>query len=408
MKLSRLTYWIVACGLLHFLDSNVLSLIENNALANVQNLQRFTTGFFENSKNPRVVQLIDQAQHSLDIEIYEMDDPTVISSIRKALSRGVVVSIVKEPKPVGASCKVFEAFDTSTLSRTTARAPGSASCEDQQQLVTEVNEAGGKYVPFTKPDLCGGSGTKSCLEHGKVLIVDSKAALISSGNFNTTNLCDLKYGPKSCNRDYSYVTDDAEIVGTLQDIVEKDLIGKSYDVESVMSRSASKKNHCPNSLNPLLALIESAQELIQVENQYLKDPTLNAALIDAAKNGVEVQVTVASACSFGKPKPNEMKRLTAIFKAFDQAGIKTRMFTKNILVNGKPGYLHSKAILVDGKRAWMGSVNGSTQALTLNREFGIFFNDPKEIRKIESVLTEDFNNPNTESWQESLVCAENN
>jgi phosphatidylserine/phosphatidylglycerophosphate/cardiolipin synthase-like enzyme len=83
------------------------------------------------------------------------------------------------------------------------------------------------------------------------------------------------------------------------------------------------------------------------------------------------------------------------------------MFNKNIEIYGKHGYLHAKAIIVDDKKAWMGSVNGSTEALTLNREFGIFFKDAHNVHKLAFEMNKDFRDPNAETWEESFDCAEN-
>ncbi len=69
-------------------------------------------------------------------------------------------------------------------------------------------------------------------------------------------------------------------------------------------------------------------------------PSINDALIAAAKSGVKVSVTVASLCSFGRPTPSEADKLSVLFTQFDQAGIDTRLFTKGIKVGGKEGYRH--------------------------------------------------------------------
>ncbi len=76
-------------------------------------------------------------------------------------------------------------------------------------------------------------------------------------------------------------------------------------------------------------------------------------------------------------------------------------------VGGFDGYLHAKAIVVDGTKAWMGSVNGSTTALTKNREFGIYFDDSTDVSSLDSIFSSDFANTGAESWQDSLTCAEN-
>ena len=363
-----------------------------------------TPGLYNNAEGSPLISLINSAQSTLDMEFYEMDDPNVISAVRQAISRGVTVHIVKEPKPVGATCKVFE-----NIAGQEPKAPlgKGASCEDQTALVAEVNKSGGSYQPFVKEEFCP-EGTLGCLEHGKVIVVDSQYSLVSSGNFNTSSLCDIEFSPDKCNRDYSYVSKDPVIVKSLQNIIEKDLIGKSYDIPSALLPGAGEKITVgPNSLEPIVTFIKSAKQSLQVENQYLKDPTINDALIEVAQRGVKVEIVLASACSFGYPKDNEAKKLTAIFSAFDAAGIQTKMFNKNIKVNDHAGYMHAKAIVVDNKKAWMGSVNGSTQAATKNREFGVFFSDSANVQKLARTMKSDFQDPNEESWEDSLHCAEN-
>ena len=195
------------------------------------------------------------------------------------------------------------------------------------------------------------------------------------------------------------------MVKVLSTVFENDLKGSSYNLEAILNSSnAQKLTISPFSLAPLVQFINSAKKTIQIQNQYLKDPTMNAAIMKAAKRGVNVYVMVSSACSFGRPKPSMVTQWNAQFGEFDQAGIHTKIFTRNILVSGVHGYLHAKAILVDSNRAWVGSVNGSTMSLSNNREFGIFLDDPTEVNKLSTFLYSDFTNPNAESWQDSLLC----
>jgi len=81
------------------------------------------------------------------------------------------------------------------------------------------------------------------------------------------------------------------------------------------------------------------------------------------------------------------------------------MFTDLQKVGGMPGYMHAKAIVIDEKRAWVGSINGSTTAVNKNREFGVFFDDTAAVRKLIAQMQEDFTSPNSESWHEGLMCA---
>lgn len=376
--------------------------LTSTALAIHPDRTKLEPGYYHNADGSPIVELIDSAKKRLDIEIYEMDDPTVIAAIRRAIKRGVKIQVVNEPTPVGGGCKLFEA-STDAEGEGEDRKP--ATCADRQKLVDQVNKAGGSYVPFRKDAFC--TDGKGCLEHGKLAIADTKVALISTGNFNTSNLCDLKYAPSTCNRDYSILTDDPDAVRSLQNIVDKDVRGEWYDATKALVGAGKKLLTVgPNSLEPLVAFIKTAKHRIQVQNQYLKEPNINNALIAAAKKGVAVQVNVSSACAFAKPTASQAKSFGAIYKGFDDVGIESRMFTKNITVNGKKGYLHAKAIVIDDERAWVGSVNGSTQAATKNREFGIFFDTIADVEALSAQMTEDFEHEASLTWEESVECAE--
>jgi phosphatidylserine/phosphatidylglycerophosphate/cardiolipin synthase-like enzyme len=342
----------------------------------------YSADFYDNSTAAPHISLIQGATSSLDIEIYTMEDPLIQQAILDAQGRGVKVRIVQEPAPVGDACKIFNA----------ASAKDPSGCDELRNFMSQVQAAGGQYVPYNKSAFCNGS--KTCYEHGKMMIIDNATALVSSGNFDNTSICDTANGATRCNRDYSVVTQDSGEVQTLETIFQNDLAGESYDLQSLVDAIPSMTlTVSPYSLPPLEAFIQTAQTSIQLENQYLHDSDLNQALEAAASRGVNVQVMVASICSFGKPSNSEVNDVNSLASEFSSAGINARAFTSGIQVNGKPGYLHGKSIVVDGNAAWVGSVNGSTTALGVNREFGIFFTDANAVSQLASILTSDFNDP---------------
>lgn len=351
------------------------------------------SGFHENASYSPLIDLLNSAVRSIDIEIYDMDDPKVLEALVLAQARGVRLHIVQEPTPMGGKCHVFKAV----------REREDDNCRFRKNLVFEVRANGGIYAPFNK-DLCGVEG-KSCFQHGKMVIIDGHTAMLSTGNFNSTNLCNVEAGPEICNRDYSYVTEDQEVVDTLENIFEHDLYGEPYDLSSLLSPGVSERlTVSPIGLGRIIDFIASAKFRIQIQNQYLREPTVNEALIVAAQKGVDVQVTVASLCHFERPKPTAAQRANQIYSAFADAGITTRFFTREILVGGMPGYLHTKAIVVDNARAWVGSMNGSNEAATMNREYGIIFDSPHDVRKLSQLMDADHFNEGTESLHESLAC----
>ncbi len=344
---------------------------------------------YENSNSP-LISLITQASSSIDIEIYTMKDLNVISALKSAMSRGVQLRIVQTGLVID-PCHVFDA----------AKDTDDSTCTALKSFVIYVNKHHGTYVPFDY-ELCGTPG-KSCFEHGKMLIADSKKVLLSTGNFDPTSLCDASESPTTCNRDFSVVSTDSDVIQTLQTIFNHDVKGNAFDLSGVLAASAAKRvTVSPDSLRPLITLIQSAKKTIQIENQYLKDPDMNQALIDAAKRGVQVFVMVESVSNFAKPTDTQAQAWTDTFTSFDKAGIHSKIFNGKIQINGIRGYMHAKVILIDSKTAWIGSVNGSAKSLTENREYGIISTDATLVRNLNKVIYSDFNDPNAETWKQSL------
>ena len=59
---------------------------------------------------------------------------------------------------------------------------------------------------------------------------------------------------------------------------------------------------------------------------------------------------------------------------------------------GSP-YMHAKIVLADGKKAFVGSVNISTNSLERNRELGILVSDQNVLRVLFQTFQKD--------WQET-------
>jgi cardiolipin synthase len=389
--------------MLTYLFAAFLSICSSPASAEVPFTAAPAEGAYVNEEGGPLLPLLAGAKSKIDIEIYTITDKTVRDLLRSALARGVKVRIVKEPNPFGVKCDVFG----NSLSIESSGTPATDDCADQQKLVTDVRAAGGSYVPFDKKILCpngGGEKGTGCFQHGKIALIDGRA-LLSTGNFDSTNLCIASEKPRSCDRDYSLVIDDRTVIDTLEKIFEADLVSARYDVKSLIPASLSDRlTVSPISLPPILAFIATARSTLEVETQYLKDPQLNAAIAAAAQRGVKVNVTVASACSFGHPSDSEAKEFTDVYSAFDSAGVSTSMFSSASKVNGHPGYVHAKVIVVDGKRAWVGSENGSTESLTQNREYGLIVDDSASVRTILTQASADHVSTGAETWQDSLNC----
>ncbi len=351
-----------------------------------------TEGVYDHAQDGSpVLRMIESAQSSIDIEIYEINDPTVRSALIAASKRGVPTRIVIEPAPVGV-CNSFETSNTSE------------ACNKRRNIINELTANGVKVVPFNK-ELCG-NNQRNCYQHGKLLLVDRKAALISTGNFNSSSFCNEAANPSKCNRDYSVVTKDSDVIMALHNIFERDFASTPYDLDQLLTPGVKAKlTVSPVAEQNLINFINGAQRSIAIQAQYLKEPEINAAIQKAAQRGVKVEATMASTCAFSRyPKPMTKLNLENAYNPLLQAGVNMRFFTEENRINGKKAYMHAKVYMVDESRLWIGSINGSTRSTESNREFGLFLQKPEWVQKVKQILMKDLNSTGNEDLKANLDC----
>lgn len=117
-----------------------------------------------------------------------------------------------------------------------------------------------------------------------------------------------------------------------------------------------------------LDIIQSAQESLYIMTPYLVlDDEMLDNLLYAAKRGVKVTLLLPHI--YDKKLPYLLARTD--FERYLQAGIAIYEYT--------PGFLHSKVIWADGKRASVGTVNMDFRSLYLNFECGLYIYDDKEV-----------------------------
>lgn len=328
----------------------------------------------------------------LSIEIYQINDPEVKQALREAIQRGVKVRLVIEPKPVGG---------------------------DKNDEIGEMRKILGHNLQLFNKAHCGqqSGSSASCFQHGKLILSTGsngeKVALMSTGNFNPTNLCNMSENPARCNRDYTVVTRDPNNFKLLSEIFEADFKGQRYDLKALLNKhpEASKQlTVSPFSKKPLVKFVEGAKPgcRMQVENQYMKDPELTDAIMAAGKRGVDVEMTLASPCAFSALKDTHVeagKKLAARARA---NRVKLKFFTKEQEIHGLDGYMHAKAIVISGcsdgspDRSWVGSVNGSTTSLDLNREFGLIVQEKPVAKFLSDIMNWDHNDKDSASWNEII------
>ncbi|MFH0927357.1 MAG: phospholipase D-like domain-containing protein [Candidatus Micrarchaeota archaeon] len=113
----------------------------------------------------------------------------------------------------------------------------------------------------------------------------------------------------------------------------------------------------PNSEEDVAGLIRSAHKTIDLEMYVFTDERIARELADASARGVLVRVILE--------KRAESYNLDEISSALLDAGVQVRWASLNYKLT------HSKMMVIDGERVFVGSTNFSNSALNENREMAV-------------------------------------
>jgi phosphatidylserine/phosphatidylglycerophosphate/cardiolipin synthase-like enzyme len=283
-----------------------------------------------------VIEAIRHA-HKIRMTIYHLTDPAVVRSLIEAHARGCDIRLITDGKSLENKrfSKPFE------------------------KLVQAGVEAVSSTPAFS-------------ITHVKAMVVDDSKAFILS--LNLTRMY-------TKTRDYGIVTTDPEIVGEILKVFDADWTNAKQKTGETPSLNDPNLLWSPvNARSKLRDLIDSARESLSVEVENLGDRGIQAAFVRAAKRrNVSVRIIIPM-CGFGDQPVRNFKFLYAM----QGEGIQARVMP----VPSSPSrpYIHAKMMVVDGKRAYVGSVNFSYNSLSKARELGIVFDAEKPVKE----LTVDF------------------
>lgn len=198
--------------------------------------------------------------------------------------------------------------------------------------------------------------------HNKYFVVDGTKAVVSTGNYSYTYSVQKE-------RNFVAQVSDPDDVADLNTLFEADWNG------TPLTMSCTRLLISPiNSKDRLLDLIKSAKTTILVESMQFAELDVRAAITDAKKAGVSVRVILAA--------PSWIDANTDAATYLKSQGIMPRYMSK-------PG-VHVKAIIVDGKAAYMGSENLSYTSLTKNREVGLFITETDGVTQMSNTFETDW------------------
>ncbi len=274
-----------------------------------------------------VLELINGAKKSIRFKIYLFTYREVRQALIRAANRGVDVKVLIDPEPVG----------------------GGESNAETARLLKE----GGVTVRWAP-----GAFKHN---HEKSMVVDDRIALIATFNFT--------YSSFTQNREYAILTTQPDVVADVAAIFDADWAGEGAHITGDSPLALSPDN----SRKRITELIKGAKTSLWLEEATLLDEDITRALVKTAKRGVDVR--------FIAPQ-REDDVAAENYQALRDAGAQ-------VVLLPEP-YVHAKAILADGRRAFVGSVNLTYTSFELNRELGIITEDAGVIQRLGQVMARDW------------------
>jgi len=282
-----------------------------------------------------VLAMVRAASTSVDLEIYELDDPQIEAALVTDERRGVAVRVL--------------------LSSGYKGAPSTANGGTYEFLRS-------RGVPVRW------SPSYFSLTHEKSLVVDGDRALIM-----TFNLVSKYY---ATGRDFGIVDGDRRDVLSIEHTFNGDWNGSGVVGTGNDGDRGDDLVWSPGAASALIALINGAKKSLYVYNEEMADMDVAKALIDAAGRGVAVYVDMTGA--------DEWKWE---FKELATAGVHIRTYAD---ADDAPLYIHAKMIIADDARAFVGSENFSAGSLDSNRELGIVIGDHAIIAHLMKTFAVDW------------------
>lgn len=312
MALLSLVVLIALSGC--FVDSSTATPTLPSATPGPSSLQLFETP--RDGPAP-VLNAIHQAQHSVDVEVYELLDPGVISALIADQTAGTQVRVILNKN-----------FPSGT---------------NQNSATFQQLNAAGVAVQYADPDYT--------FTHEKAIVVDAgqstQAAVIMTLNLSPGYLGEPD--PQGMSLNFGLIDSDSNDINQIEAIFNADWLQQPYSTTTSTDLVISPIN----SRTTLLSEIQNATHSIHFFAQEFEDKQIIAAMVAAAQRGVEVKGLLAPNISGNIPSA----------AALTAAGGQARYLAQP--------YEHAKATIVDGSIVYIGSINYTATSLDKNRELGI-------------------------------------
>jgi phosphatidylserine/phosphatidylglycerophosphate/cardiolipin synthase-like enzyme len=287
-----------------------------------------------------VLEALNAATKSIDLTIYELSDPQIISALESAQARKVAVRVLYN----------WYSF-TPRMQQT-----------DITPAIQKLTQAGIQ---------CRQAPRTFEVTHEKAFVIDGATGIVMSFNLTSEYF--------GTTRDFGIVTTVPAEVAEIEAVFQADWSGTA-----VTPKTASLVWSPNNSRAKLMSLISSTQKTLDIYCEEGEDPGTLGAMVAAAKRGVKVRFIAAVLTGEGKINGNA-RGVTTLLNGGVAAVCKSFL------------YIHAKMALADygtpHAQAYIGSENFSCTSLDKNRECGIIVSEPAILNRLNATYTSDWAKP---------------
>lgn len=279
-----------------------------------------------------VISVINGAKSSLELEMYELSDSSVVTALTNAHKRHVNVTVVLDRDYTGG---LVNAKDFAALKR-----------------------AGVKVY----------WGPANTIVHAKFVVADGACALIGTGNLTPQYYAST--------RDYWVADTNRAEVSSLAATVRGDTKGVAARPDT------GHLLYSPDSESKLLSLVNAASTSIQVESEEMDEPYVASALEAAARRGVSCEILMTQDSSYDY-ELSALKTSGCVVKLYPNATNVLYIHAKAMIVDASTSHA----------QAFVGSENDSVASLLYDREAGLILDNadaPKVLSTLESTFNADF------------------
>jgi cardiolipin synthase A/B len=275
-----------------------------------------------------IVNAIGSARRRVLMEMYMLTASTALYALVAAHAAGADVRVLLEPAPYG-----------------------DAMANQPAYSVLAANGIDVRWMEWTRG-----------LVHSKLIVVDDTNVFVMTLNLTMAGL--------ERNREYAVADADVSDLRWAERIWNADALGGDPGISPGPTRLLTS----PIDARPrLAAAIGGATTSIAIEIEEFSDAAFVNLLITARGRGVATTVVA--------PAANQSAATAAALKRMSAAGVVVRVLVAPTV--------HAKAMVIDERLVYVGSVNFTRASLDDNREFGLLLDDAKTVARIAAAIAAD-------------------